>query len=400
QVTGRKAMAWLAALVFLTNPNVLYVHTVALTEPVMFACIAAAMYFLVRWTYTGTGQSLVAAGVACGLGVLSRYENWAFAVIAIVLVTLTAYFLSLDGAHSEGVAIAFAAPAVYAMGLWLFYNWLIFGDPLSFQHNQYSAQAFATVGAAPTKGLLALSFKTFGWAAIDTLGWPALSLALAGLLVYFLRTRLRASSLIPYAFVALFFVGVGLLFLGQTIVITPQSDPPSIYNLRYAMVIMPGVAFFIAYLGSSLARLLPAGAVLIVLGLALASQFSAYVPNWPHGVIAVEEGLRGIGSQPASVEVASFMRINYDGGGILVDESSSIFMTRAGLPLKEYVGTFSGQLFNDALRNPEQAVRWVVFPTDTSRDRIGAVLAPSQQFHSRFRLLKSIDGVEIYQRND
>ncbi len=50
QLTGRALPAWLAVLVLLTNPSLLYIQSIALTEPVLLASMTAAAYFLLRWT--------------------------------------------------------------------------------------------------------------------------------------------------------------------------------------------------------------------------------------------------------------------------------------------------------------------------------------------------------------
>ncbi|MHB8619580.1 MAG: glycosyltransferase family 39 protein [Chloroflexota bacterium] len=399
EVVGRKSMAWIAVAVLLANPNVLYVYTTALTEPVLFASMMASTYFLFRWGARRRWPDLITAGMLAGAAVLSRYEGWALAAAGAALVSWMAYFATLDRRQAEGATLAFVVPPVYAMGLWAFYNWVIFGDPLGFARGQFSAQAQAqaAVGGAPTKGQVLLSFMTYSWAAIDTIKWPVLGAAIVGLLVYVARTRLRAASLLPYIFVALFCFDVLLLFLGQIQLVTPQSAPAGIFNIRYSLVIILGAAFFVAYLAASLAKLIKPGFVIMLVSMLLVAQAALYIPNWPASMIVLNEALHGTVANPATFAVARYLRTHYDGGGILVDESSAGFMTPAGIHMKEYIGTFSGQLFLQALRDPGKLVRWVVINTKNPNDRVGSVLAASPSFHSQFRLARSIGGFEIYE---
>ena len=65
-----------AAAVFLLNPNILYLGSIPMTEPVLFASLFALLYFTVRFArHAGLGRA-VGAGVAACAGTLTRYEGW------------------------------------------------------------------------------------------------------------------------------------------------------------------------------------------------------------------------------------------------------------------------------------------------------------------------------------
>jgi len=396
RVTNHRAAAWTAVIALLANLNVLYVHTTALTEPVLLAALSATAYFLLKWAQTQANLTLITAALLAGLGIFTRYEAWAFSVMACALVALIAHSKVPEPARSEGLTLAFAVPPVYAAGLWLFYNWLIFGDPLSFARGAGSAFATTTIEGSHMKGNLALSLSTYSWAALDTLGWPMLGLGAAGLLCYLIRTRLRPDTLVPLLFVALFGVQVALLFLGQTDLTTPQSQPPGYYNVRYSFVLIPGVAFFVGYLASVAGRLIPRVLAAAVISLGLAAFAAIVMTGLPRGVDTLREGLQNMAARPLGLPL--YLRSHYDGGGILLDERNSEFVTEAGIPVKDYIGTFNGQLFLNALRDPSALARWVIYDKANSSDQVAVALSSSVVFHSQFRLAKSFGTTQIYRR--
>jgi hypothetical protein len=398
-LTGRRSMSWLAVAVLLTNPNFMYVHTTALTEPVLIASMSASTYYLVKWSKTRRWPDMIAAGALAALAVGSRYEGWAFAAASAAVVVWVSYFASGDRLQAEGLALGYVAPPVYAMGMWIFYNWLIFGDPLSFARGQYSAAAStaATTGAT-VKGHLALSFMTYGWDCMDVIGLPILLSAALGLLAHAWRTRLSASGMAVYVVAALFCFDTLLLFVGQIPMITPRSTPPGFFNLRYVLLLLPGIAILAACLGDALEQVIRPGYVLFIGGLMLASQALWLVPDWPHSVTVLEEGYVDVRTSPERGQVAAYLREHYEGGGILIDERASDWATLAGIPEREYIATYSGPLFRQALSRPADYVQWVVADLTPSPDQVATVLLPSPLFQERYQLVATYGGFNVFER--
>ncbi|MGH2347017.1 MAG: hypothetical protein ACRDG4_17460, partial [Chloroflexota bacterium] len=251
-IAKHEIAAWIGLTAFITNPNILYVQTTALTEPVLLMSMTASAYFLLRWSKRESQADLLTAGLLALVAVGSRYDGWFFVMVAGALVAIISYLRWHDRDRAEGTTMAFLAWPVYGMFMWFFYNWLIFGDPLAFQHGQFSAQAQQNsqllAGHLPTKGNLLLSVITYGWTSLYNLGALITVLALAGLLVYVLRTRFRVDSLIPYAFLSGYPFNVLALWLGQTVIWTPHGNPPLYFNMRYGLMVLPAAALVIGYL--------------------------------------------------------------------------------------------------------------------------------------------------------
>ena len=347
QLTGRALPAWLAAAVVLTNPSFLYVQTTALTEPVLLASMTGATYFLLRWTKDHQTKTLLAAGVFSALAVGSRYDGWFFAVISTLAVALTVPAGQRRWQEMQGVVLAYTTVPLYTMALWFLYNWVYFGDPLEFQRGAFSAQqqqkAFEILGQLVTKHNLLLSIRTYLWTIYNNTGAVIVGLAVIGLIAYVLTTRLRADSYLPYVFLAPIPFNILALWLGQTIIRVPQVSPGEYFNIRYGLLILPGLALFIAYLYH---RLTIKGGTIIALPLfAAALVFQGalwWSPDFPRQVPVVTEGIYAEQRIFYIEDAATWLRGHYDGGGILIDDATTRIITVSHIHMREYIGAYSG----------------------------------------------------------
>lgn len=92
---------------------------------------AVGLYGLLSWGRSGSTRHLIGAGLALALAALSGYEFIVWGVFFAFLISgaLTARGRSKD--EVEGTVIAYMAPVMYAIGLWLFFNAVVLGDPLA-----------------------------------------------------------------------------------------------------------------------------------------------------------------------------------------------------------------------------------------------------------------------------
>ena len=78
---ARRIPALAGSLVFALNPNVLYMQSTPMTELLLFASMAATVYYAQKWIQTDDHNEgypyLFAAAVAAFIGCLTRYEAWA-----------------------------------------------------------------------------------------------------------------------------------------------------------------------------------------------------------------------------------------------------------------------------------------------------------------------------------
>jgi hypothetical protein len=75
-LTASRAGAVLGAALYATNPNVLYLQSTPMTEPMLFGLTTLQVYFFIRWVLAGILDVPRMAGWVSVLGCLTRYEAW------------------------------------------------------------------------------------------------------------------------------------------------------------------------------------------------------------------------------------------------------------------------------------------------------------------------------------
>lgn len=407
RLTGRESAAWVALAALTPNPNILYLHTTALTEPVLLVTMTSSAYFLLRWGQDRANGDLMLAGLLAALAVGSRYDGWFFALACGGIVALVAWWRSRRYAVVESLALTFLAAPLYAMIGWFGYNWIIFGNPLEFQGGRYSAQfqqnAIAQSEGLATKHNLTLSALSYGWAVIDNTGWIVLALGVAGLLAYAAKTRFRPEAAIPYAFLAALPFNILALWLGQTIIRVPQLPQGNVlssFNIRYGALLLPGMALFVGWLYATLADRLRLGLVLPAFALLLALQGGLWLADDVRSSAVMADGLDFQRAFPEREQVAVFLRREYDGGGILIDDSQNHVILRAGIDMREYIATFSGPFWRAALAEPEHLARWVVLDMANREDQVATALSGQDSFRQHYALAYTSGTLAVYRQID
>jgi hypothetical protein len=113
----------------------------------------AGLYGLVTWGRSGSTRHLIGAGLALALAALSGYEFifWGAFIAFLISGALTARGRNKD--EVEGTVIAYMAPVMYAIGLWLFFNAVVLGDPFAWISADGGAAVNAAAGPRPGFGL-------------------------------------------------------------------------------------------------------------------------------------------------------------------------------------------------------------------------------------------------------
>ena len=88
-LSGSRTGAVLAASLFALNPNVLYLQSTPMTEPLLFALTSLVVLQLVEWAKSETPRARAVVGWTIVAACLTRYEAWPIVGSAIVA---AAYF--------------------------------------------------------------------------------------------------------------------------------------------------------------------------------------------------------------------------------------------------------------------------------------------------------------------
>jgi hypothetical protein len=303
EVPGAGFAPWFAAAIFALNPNLIYLQTTAMTEPVYLALFIWTLVFVctaLRACGTADAKkatsSLVKAGFCLTGACLTRYDGWFLAaVLATVLLLLSRLprFAPLRPGIKKLALIAAAAPA-----LWLGYNYVIYRNPLEFADGPYSAkvieQKSIAAGTAPHPGThnLPIAFRYFFKSAELNLAegkWQVFwvcSLLLGTAIVVLFQRKLWPLLLL---WVPVPFYKLSIAYSGVPIYV-PTWWPFSHYNVRYGIEMLPAFAVFTAVAADGLIRFAASTrSRLVITTVFLLFTAGSYVQVWRAGPASFEE---------------------------------------------------------------------------------------------------------------
>jgi len=386
---GSAHAATAAALLFATNPSMLYLQSTPMTEPVMAAALAALLLATLWYRDTQSTLSLIAVAVASNTASLTRYEGW----FLIPFLTFFVWLLARNKQH----AYIFALLASLAPISWFAHNLYYYGDALAFYNGPYSAKAIfeRQLGEGmvqPAAGDWLLSARYYSLALRHVIGAPLLATGILGALV-----ALYKRAWWPIVFLTLpgvFYVWS--IHSSGTPVFVPELEPYTRYNTRYALALLPLAAFA----ASALLVLLPdrirtGTAALLILGVALGQYRNGVPISWDEARIASEE------RRAWTAEAAAFLQENYrPGSGIVFwfGDLAPVFR-QAGIPIREGLYQDNGAAWKAALAEPSvfQKEEWALTLEGDPVDQAVQKQRPAYQVAKRIEV-KGAAAVLIYRR--
>jgi len=382
---ARNWLRWPAAVVglafFALNPNLLYLQTTAMTEPLFLCEMIWLAVWLVEWRGALGNDPARATrllrGVALALvaAVFTRYDGWVLACLAWTCVGLVQMRKSTlrSKAFWWMSALVVAAPL-----LWFAYNGLIFGDWLDFARGPYSAAAIearTTTGSGPPHPgwhdpwVSLLFFVKCGQmdAAPEAWGNFLLITSLLGTAWGWLKCRRMGFLWALFLWVPVPFYAYSISY-GSVPIFLPVWWPHSFYNTRYGMEMLPGFALGVAFAASFLIsaarefkpRLVPY-AFVGLFAVVLISDW-AVLQGRP---LTYVEGTKNIASRRQfEEEIPPVLRrlvAEHPGAPVLM--GTSVYpnlVAFTGIPLRQTINESDRVIFNDALANPAKHAAVVV----------------------------------------
>jgi hypothetical protein len=329
-----------AALLFALNPNLLFLQSTPMTEPLFFAALCGLAAAIVWFSQSGSWSALVLAGLAALAATLIRYDGWwllPFAALAILL-----------GAPRDRWAATIFFCLIAAAGplYWLIHNRWFYSNWLEFYNGPYSAKAIQGAASYAGQGDWITAARYFFTAARECLGWPMVVVAAVGLPVAILR---RAwIPLLLFASGPLFYIAS--LHSGGTPIQVPDLWPGGYYNTRYGMAALPLAAFAAGSLATLIPRWWMTAAVVAV---ALSPWvFYPRVSNW---IVYQESQVNSRDRRTWTRESADFLRREYRAGdGVFLSFGDQTGICRtAGISLRETMHEGNGITFLAGLTRPD-----------------------------------------------
>ena len=379
-----------AAAIYALNPNLLYMQTTAMNEPIFLAFFVwSLVYFdeFLRATSPAPGvasarlrprRALEYCGATMAGGALTRYDGWfSAAILGVLLLTVfLRWWPHIDDARLRRSAAKSFAEVLLLNGLvpvyWLVYTWAVSGHPLDFANGPYSAKAIAlrsaAHGAPPYPGqdhilTAGLYFLKAGQLNMGTppLGRALLVLALLGTAIA--AWRFRRYSILLLLWIPLAFYALSIAY-GSVPIYMPVWYPFSYYNVRYGLELLPVFAVFPVIFASAVTerveyRLLRTAVWSALLaGLVGAAYLSAYAETPitlreaqvnSRNRLALEEGLAtALGQLPPSSTVLMYA----------AEHAGALRM--AGMPLRRVISENEHPEWEWALIDPAHDADYAV----------------------------------------
>ena len=381
----RLARRWLQPLAaavalafFAANPNLLYLQTTAMTEPLFLCEMIWIVVWLVEWRSSietdqrKTERLLLCIATVLVAAVFTRYDGWILALLAWTGIGV----VMLRRGRLRSRAFWLASVVVIAAPIaWFVYNAVYFGDWLDFARGPYSARAIelrtASPGWPPHPGWhnpwVAMLFFVKG-SEMDAAaaGWGNVLLALSvfGTAWGWLIARRRAFAWALFLWLPLPFYIYSVAY-GSVPIFLPVWWPHSWYNTRYGMEMLPafalGLGFAAHFAFTAVGEFKPSELKIKW------TAFTASVLFAMIGLNAIElvrqhpltyvEGVKNLESRRAfELEIPPALRSLLDkrpGGIVLMDTSVYPHLVAlAGIPLRQTINESDKEFYSAALAAP------------------------------------------------
>jgi hypothetical protein len=247
-----------ATAFYALNPNLLYLATTAMTEPLFLALLIWIVLLAVECVvairaarHAIVARRLILVSVFILAAVYTRYDGW---VLGATVWCVLTFMLARHRDVWRGVAPSFVFFTLLVIAgpvSWLAYNQHFFHDPLDFIRGPYSASAIEKKTAAP--GLE----HYHGWhnpfwafvyytrtAQVDAAFWETgflVIVAAIGGLILAIRRRLALAAILLWLPLPFYIYSIAY---GSVPIFIPQLWPHSYYNSRYGMEMLPALALF------------------------------------------------------------------------------------------------------------------------------------------------------------
>ena len=384
-----RVAAYLAAAIYALNPNLLYMQTTAMNEPLFLAFFIWAVVCFDEWLRASSAtpnstsnahtpeRALEGCGIALAGGAATRYDGWFFGAIMGVLV-LWAFVLwwrktpnpARRRAMTKSLAEFLLLNALVPV-FWLGYNHRVSGHAMDWANGPYSARAIAerttARGAAPYPGKdhVVTAGMYFLKAAKLNVGpghWgdALFLLAVLGTAVALWRFRQYRTWLLLWAPLAFYALSIAY---GSVPIFIPTWWPFSYYNVRYGLELLPIFAVFPALLAVFLAELVanPKKKVIVwsLLALLIAASYLSIYADVP--ITLKEAQVNARTRMVLEDELARFLAAVPPSAILLMYQGEHVgALQQAGIPLRHVISEVNHPDWEWALLDPAHSADFII----------------------------------------
>jgi hypothetical protein len=420
---GVSYIAIIGALLYASNPNIIYVSITAMTEaPFMLFFVASAYYFQ-KWYQNTTSPisssdssssssslviensksskeksskkieqyyppkyaDLIKCSIFIALASLCRYEAWlvpiflSLFVVSIMIKNRTSYDIEY-----KALAIAISFLSFSGILLWITWNAYYLGDPFKFQNIEFWSAASHTKELGSRNNLYHQPVNvasTYTITALFMYGPVLIIAALAGYILdtYFNRYKEQKKSKSKRgSFLYLFLVLPSLLILISLVSGTAELNTRGMwFNSRFLIVLSPLVILLVCVLIVTLRQHIIRKNYFIISPVVLIGAFFiSQLAVQSLGVVTfLEAKSNTVGNRQFEIKAAEFLGSSYKGAKILIITGSAQrnnIMLVSGIPMKNFDTILNSDTSKVSFKKPWQYVRYVVIGKRSDRTAINA----------------------------
>jgi hypothetical protein len=385
RASGSAVGGIVAAALLILNPNVLYLQSTPMTEPLLFAVTFLAIALVAEWCTSTAQRSTMAAGWALVAATLTRFEAWP--VIAVLIVMTFVVFVRI------GVPAGDALRRVRGLALWPTWAMLAFFVNSKITVGSWFVSSGFFVPDNPARGHPWLAW-TEVWSGLvrlsgPVLPWLALIAAIGIRLRLFWSRRdadVPARALLPVlAFGACAVLPWAAYYQGHPV------------RIRYDVPLVAAVA---AIVGAGVA-ILPRR-VAPVLGTAIVALAAWQTPPLDPQAPVIVEARRVAAEDAGRQPVSAYLSAHWDGKPIMMSMGSLAQymhdLSANGFNVRDFLHEGNGELWKYAMRTPRPVVEWIVIQEKADRDEIFRQAQLDPRFLEGYARVVSGGGIALYRR--
>jgi len=330
------------AVLFLANPNVLYLQSTPMTEPLLFATTFIAVWLTIDWLDSGAGTLPLTPGLALVAACMTRYEAWP--ITAAIVGTSAIVLLRRNAPIGEVIraCVRLAAYPVLAIVVFLANSrWTV---------GAWFISSGFYVAENDARGHLSAAWQQVREGAYhlsgDALIWSAYAATVLVVLT-FVRSRERASLGLVLAPLAAGALPLYAYFQGHPL------------RVRYSVPLVAAASLVVAAGIGVLPRRLRSVAAVVVVALAV-SESPPFTRMAPMIVEAQRDAVHRVERQ----RVTDYLTGHYDGGLIMMSMGSLAHymfdLSANGFAIRNFLHEGNGELWPFALQlGPRGFATWI-----------------------------------------
>ncbi len=383
RMTGSTSGAVAASALLLLNPNVLYLQSTPMTEPLLFGTVLLGVAFTARWMLCAPEQWPGRAGSALAAACLTRYESWPMAMTMVGLTVLILARRGLTVVDSLRAAGRLATYPAVAIAIFLVNSrWTV-------------GSWFVSSGFFVPENIEALGHPMVAWDQLreglyrvsgTTLVWSAYAGALL-VVIACVRSRARAPLALFLALAAAAALPLGAYTRGHP------------FRIRYDVPLIAACATFAgAGVGLLLPRLQPFAAAAIVIGALFQS------PPLDRNAPLILESQRDAVNRVGRQAVTTYLVQHRDGRTIMMSMGSLGHymhdLSAHGFRIHDFLHEGNGDIWNFAVTDPRAVVGWIAIEEKAEGgDALYLEAKRHSTFLDGFTRVAEGGGVALYQRH-